>query len=160
MAIKKISQFTSGTPTDNDYILFEQNGAGKSTKFGDFSLTYEEIMASTGLTGKVTSADALKVASQILGVPDYSKAVLIDNTKTAVSMNYVAPSNGIIVGSGYGYSQTNSQIYFSVGSVKFQQQGSADEYINVSIPVAKGDTVLIQTSLAQSNLGTYFVPYK
>ncbi len=31
MAVKKISQFTVGTPTGNDYILFEQNGAGKST---------------------------------------------------------------------------------------------------------------------------------
>lgn len=30
MAIKKISQFTSGTPTASDKILFEQSGAGKS----------------------------------------------------------------------------------------------------------------------------------
>lgn len=31
MAIKKIGEFTSGTPTASDKILIEQNGAGKST---------------------------------------------------------------------------------------------------------------------------------
>ena len=63
MAIKAISQFDAAMPTDDDYILFEQNGEGKSAKFGDFSLTYEEIMASTNLTGKIASAGALKKAS-------------------------------------------------------------------------------------------------
>lgn len=35
MAIKKISEFTSGTPTASDKILFEQSGAGKSATVGD-----------------------------------------------------------------------------------------------------------------------------
>ena len=64
MAIKTISQFPSGIPADNDYILFEQNGEGKSATIGDAvntcTLTYEEIMASTDLTNKVASASALK----------------------------------------------------------------------------------------------------
>ena len=60
MAIKTISQFPSGIPTNNDYILFEQNGEGKSAKFSDFSLSYEEIMASKDLSGKVASASAVK----------------------------------------------------------------------------------------------------
>lgn len=71
MAIKKISEFTAGTPTDDDYILFEQNGAGKSAKFGDFSLTFEEIMASTDLSGKVASASALKK----LNYQEYSPSI-------------------------------------------------------------------------------------
>ena len=60
MAIKAISQFDAATPNGNDYILFEQNGEGKSAKFSDFSLTYEKIMASTNLSGKVASAITIK----------------------------------------------------------------------------------------------------
>ena len=64
MAIKKISEFTSGIPTASDMILFEQSGAGKSTSISNAvntcSLTLEEIQASTDLTGKVASASALK----------------------------------------------------------------------------------------------------
>lgn len=64
MAIKTISQFEAAAPTSNDKILFEQNGEGKSATIGDAvntcSLTYEEIMASTDLLGKVSSASALK----------------------------------------------------------------------------------------------------
>lgn len=81
MAIKTISQFPSGIPADNDYILFEQNGEGKSTTLASLpvptsvqskldtkvnysdSLTYEEIMATNpapDLTNKVSNASALK----------------------------------------------------------------------------------------------------
>ena len=64
MAIKAISQFDAATPTSNDKILFEQNGDGKSTTIGNAvntcSLTLEEIQATTDLTGKVASANALK----------------------------------------------------------------------------------------------------
>ncbi len=69
MAIKTISQFSSGTPTNDDYILFEQNGEGRSTKFSDFNLSYEEIMASTDLSGKVASASALKAEIERLYLP-------------------------------------------------------------------------------------------
>lgn len=64
MAIKTISQFDAAAPTDNDYILFEQNGEGKHATIGDVvsacSLSYEEIMASTDLSGKVASASVIK----------------------------------------------------------------------------------------------------
>lgn len=63
MAIKTISQFDAATPTSNDKILFEQNGEGRSTTIGNAvntcSLTLEEIQASTNLTGKVASAEAI-----------------------------------------------------------------------------------------------------
>ena len=65
MAIKKISEFVSGTPASDSKILFEQNEKGKSCTIGDAvntcTLTYEEIMdSSTDLTNKVASASALK----------------------------------------------------------------------------------------------------
>ena len=67
---KKISDFPSGAPTSNDKILFEQNGEGKSTTIGNAvntcSLSYEEIMASTDLSGKVASASVLKTLSDNL----------------------------------------------------------------------------------------------
>lgn len=70
MAIKTISQFDAATPTSNDKILFEQNGEGKSTTIGNAvntcSLTYEEIMESTDLSGKVASASVLKTLSDNL----------------------------------------------------------------------------------------------
>lgn len=66
MAIKKISEFVSGTPTSDSKILFEQNEKGKSCTIGDAvntcSLTYEEIMATNpvpDLSGKIASAGAL-----------------------------------------------------------------------------------------------------
>ena len=62
--VKKISDFPSVTPTANDKILVENGGTGKSTTIRNAvntcSLTYEEIMASTDLSGKIASASALK----------------------------------------------------------------------------------------------------
>ena len=108
----------------------------------------------------VAKASALQVATQTLGVPDYSKAVLIDNTLGANDFNYTAPSNGIIVASGYGVGQTSSYIFLTINSVKKYAQGSSDEYIHNVLPIAKGDTIRINTYLASNNLGTYFIPYK
>ena len=62
--VKKISGFPSVTPTASDKILVENGGTGKSTTIvkavNTCSLTFEKIMASTNLTGKVASASALK----------------------------------------------------------------------------------------------------
>ena len=76
--VNKISDFPSVTPASSDKILIEQGGAGKSATLESLpiptsvqrelntkvnytdSLTYEEIMASTDLTNKVSSAEALK----------------------------------------------------------------------------------------------------
>ena len=73
MAIKKISEFVSAVPSSDSRILFEQNEKGKSCTIGDVvntcSLSYEEIMATTDLSGKVASASALKAEIQRLYVP-------------------------------------------------------------------------------------------
>lgn len=62
--VKKISDFPSVTPTANDKILVENGGTGKSATIKNAvntcSLTYEEIMASTDLSGNIASASALK----------------------------------------------------------------------------------------------------
>ena len=76
--VNKISDFPSITPSSSDKILIEQGGEGKSATLADIpistkvqsvldtkinktdSLTYEEIMATTDLTNKVPSANALK----------------------------------------------------------------------------------------------------
>ena len=78
MAMKKISEFVSATPTSEDKILFEHSGSGKSTTLSNLPisaqtqaaldtkvntanvLTYEEIMSSTDLSGKIASAGALR----------------------------------------------------------------------------------------------------
>lgn len=80
--VKKISDFPSVTPTANDKILVENGGTGKSAKLLDLpiskktqtaldtkvnktdSLTLEEIMATTDLTGKVASASSAKEINQ------------------------------------------------------------------------------------------------
>ncbi len=76
--VNKISDFPSVTPAPSDKILIEQGGEGKSATLESLpistkvqsvldtkinytdSLTYEEIMASTDLSNKVSSASALK----------------------------------------------------------------------------------------------------
>lgn len=64
LATKKISDFPTSTPTSSDYMLFEHENEEKNTTIKDAvntcSLTYEEIMASTDLSGKVASASALQ----------------------------------------------------------------------------------------------------
>lgn len=58
--VKKISDFPNVIPTANDKLLVENGGTGKSTTIvnavNTCSLTLEEIMATTNLTGKVASA--------------------------------------------------------------------------------------------------------
>ena len=69
MAIKKISEFVSGTPASDSKILFEQNGKGKNCSIGEAvntcSLSYDEIMDTTYLSGKVASAGALKTIGSV-----------------------------------------------------------------------------------------------
>lgn len=108
MAIKKISEFTAGTPTSADKILFEQDEAGKSTTIGDAvntcSLTFEEIQATTNLTGKVAGADSIKplLKQRIYNIAIYF-AESEQNTSAVfqnVKMGYRI--SGIIVGNGNG----------------------------------------------------------
>ena len=76
MAIKKISEFVSAVPSSDSRILFEQNEKGKSCTIGDVvntcSLSYEEIMATTDLSGKVASASAVKHLKPITIYNSYS----------------------------------------------------------------------------------------
>lgn len=165
MAIKKISEFTSTTPTASDKILIEQSGAGRSTTIGNAvntcSLTYEQIQASTDLEGKVASAKALKTALQTIGVPNHPQRVLIYNGKASYEFQYTVPSNGLITCSGYGTQQSNSYITYQLSEdYIFGAQGVEDERIYCTIPVAKGDVVIIRVYLANKNDGLYFIPYK
>ena len=86
MAIKAISQFDAATPTSNDKILFEQNGEGKSTTIGNAvntcSLTLEQIIATTDLTGKVASASSVKDLNEKVLVKGYN---LIPAEKVAIT---------------------------------------------------------------------------
>ena len=76
--VNKISDFPNAIPASSDKILIERGGVGKSATLESLpiptsvqnkldtkvnyidSLTYEEIMATTDLTNKVASADAVK----------------------------------------------------------------------------------------------------
>lgn len=59
MAIKKISEFTSGTPTASDKILFEQNGTGKSTNFADIPIPTKVQTALDDLQNKTNIIDVV-----------------------------------------------------------------------------------------------------
>ena len=94
MAIKAISQCDAATPTSNDKILFEQNGDGKSTTIGNAvntcSLTYEEIQATTDLTGKVAGASAVKYLKD-LKASGYSGYLLSGQSVTVYRKLYSIP---------------------------------------------------------------------
>ena len=119
MAIKTISQFPPGTPTDNDYILFEQNGEGKSAPLESLpiptsvqnkldtkvnysdSLSYEEIMATNpvpDLTNKVASASALKNLIKINTV-----TVTTDSQGRYETYNFPRLINAFCVSPQYAY---------------------------------------------------------
>ena len=163
MAIKKISQFTSGTPTDNDYILFEQNGAGKSAKFSDFSLSYEEIMATTDLSGKVASASALK---DIDIIPNYSNtSVIALNQLTSVGGSWTAPCNGFLY--VYGVKDNDNitaEITIRINDIvdteiRYKASGTSSHYSTVFVPIRKGDTVKTQLFTNIYSSGTpKFIP--
>lgn len=84
--VKKISDFPSVTPTENDKILVENGGTGKSTTIKNAvntcSLTLEEIQATTDLTGKVASASSVKDLNEKVLVKGYD---LIPSEKVVVT---------------------------------------------------------------------------
>ena len=123
MAIKTISQFDAATPASNDKILFEQNGEGKSATLAELpiptkvqskldtkinytdSLPYEEIMASTDLSGKVASASALKnIISRGLYHEDGKSLSVVINRPCLIVIRGDGNDNyyiGMIARSGY-----------------------------------------------------------
>lgn len=76
MAIKKISEFVSASPTSADKILFEQNNKGKSCSIEEAvntcSLTYGEIINSTDLSGKIASASSIAYLRDLQGIKPIS----------------------------------------------------------------------------------------
>ena len=152
MAIKTISQFPPGTPTDNDYILFEQNGEGKSATIGDAvntcTLTYEEIMATNpvpDLTNKVASASAVK---DTCIVPNYSASNNIAVTElTTVGGTWTAPNNGVL--KIYAVKDKDglmSEITIRINNdpnneIRYKCSDGTILYCTQYIPLKKGDTL-------------------
>lgn len=85
MAIKKISEFTSGTPTASDMILFEQSGAGKST-------TVKNLGKAIGINKELlweNSSPTSAFLSQDININAYSYKVLIIIFKATTSSDYL-----------------------------------------------------------------------
>lgn len=147
MAIKKISEFVSAAPSSDSKILFEQNEKGKSCTIGDAvntcALTYEEIAASTDLSGKIASASAVK---DTLIVPNYSASNMIDVTElTTLGGTWTAPSNGVL--RIYGVKDNDSitsQIRIMINSssdseIMYRATDSSICYTTQYVPLKKGD---------------------
>ena len=83
---------------------------------------------------------------------------MISTSTDLFNMAWTAPSNGYIVGSGYGNGQASSYIYIHHGNIYTRQQSSSDENIGVVFPIKAGDTVGIEFCLSVKNDGIYFVP--
>lgn len=91
-------------------------------------------------------------------IPDYSKPSLISISTEEGSISFTAPSNGYIIGSGFGDGQAKNFLYLHCGDVSIRQQGNSNENIGSIFPVKKGDIVGINFCFSQKNNGIYFVP--
>lgn len=91
-------------------------------------------------------------------IPDYSKPSLISISTEEGSISFTAPSNGYIIGSGFGDGQAKNFLYLHCGDVSIRQQGNSNENIGSIFPVKKGDVVGINFCFSQKNNGIYFVP--
>ena len=90
--------------------------------------------------------------------PDYANKVLISNTTSQYSANYIAPKNGFITGSGWGTGTQDNYLYFTTNGVLIGMQGTSSETISATMPVRKGDIVAIQMWFSAVNKGVFFVP--
>ena len=149
MAIKKISEFVSAVPSSDSKILFEQNEKGKSCTVGEAvntcSLSYEEIAASTDLSGKIASASAVK---DTCIVPNYSDSNSIVVTElTTVGGTWTAPSNGVLkiyaVKDNDGLmSEITIRINNDVNNeIRYKCSNGTILYCTQYIPLKKGDTL-------------------
>lgn len=91
-------------------------------------------------------------------IPDYSKPSPIAMSTGEDSISFTAPSNGYIIGSGYGDGQAKNYLYLHCGGVSIRQQGNSNENIGSIFPVKKGDVVGISFYFSEKNNGIYFVP--
>lgn len=124
MAIKKISEFASTTPTASDKILIEQNGAGKSCNIGDLGTNVDLLWTNASPSSAFTSqtilvdltpynlieiyfrvepSDEKTYDSLIINTPGSTHIVsgaLYSNLKTAMRY-YTIYTNRIQIGVGY-----------------------------------------------------------
>ena len=91
---------------------------------------------------------------------DYANAVLIHKETAEKKVTYTMPGDGLLLCSGYGENITNSKIYFNIGDIKYQSQGTGQNDICLCLPLSKGTEVFIYTHLAKENYGLYFIPIK
>lgn len=150
MAIKKISEFVSATPSSDSKILFEQNDKGKSCTIGDAvntcSLSYGEIAVSTDLSGKIASASAVKESSI---VPNYSASNRISVTElTTVGGTWTAPSNGIIlINAVKNNDNSSSEIIIKINGIidiRYKAGSASVFYCTQYVPLKKGDVLETQ----------------
>lgn len=99
MAIKKISEFTSGTPTASDKILFEQGGSGKSAKVEDLGkaiginldLLWTNANPYSSFPEQTISLDLSKYKVIVISVCDYGADVTRrDNIQTTFILKNVS----------------------------------------------------------------------
>ena len=145
MAIKTISQFPPGTPTDNDYILFEQNGEGKSATIGDAvntcTLTYEEIMATTtDLTNKVASAVAVQTLGNNRENWKLLTSILYDDVVSAFETQFQAGSNYNVVTIQTGGGVEGGGIMFRHKTSKKSYGIVFSEYKGLGAKIVKRDS--------------------
>lgn len=79
----------------------------------------------------------LKQNSKHEMIPDYSKPSLISISTEEGSISFTAPSNGYIIGSGFGDGQAKNFLYLHCGDVSIRQQGNSNENIGSIFPVKR-----------------------
>lgn len=97
MAIKKISEFVSATPTSEDKILFEHNGSGKSTALADLPIPTK---VQTALNDKADESSRLRAVRRSITASQWAYDSLlylgIHNGNPIVSIKtssgYVVPA--------------------------------------------------------------------
>lgn len=135
--------------------------ARQGKELNDALVKLNKLMGSADISGigngTVTGA-LLTLNSKHEMIPDYSKPSLISISTEEGSISFTAPSNGYIIGSGFGDGQAKNFLYLHCGDVSIRQQGNSNENIGSIFPVKKGDIVGINFCFSQKNNGIYFVP--
>ena len=154
----------TATPVDADEVMVRDSTDGKNKRllFGAFwkwvAKKLNEATISELQTNNKTIIGAINALNSDKFVPDYSHASRISMSTEESNISWTAPSNGYIIGSGYGDGQPKSFIYVTINGVKFKQQSSTTENISVLVPVKAKDEVIIHFYLSTENVGMYFVP--
>lgn len=86
MAIKKISEFVAATPTSEDKILFEHNGAGKSA-------TISDVGRAMGLSTVATSGSYNDLSNKPT-IPNVGNAFFTDDLNTATTSGFYRIQDG------------------------------------------------------------------